>query len=697
MKRTICLLLTLLLTLSAFASCKPGGGTEDGTDEGTLPPEDENAMLVIGGGTCAYTVVRAENAKDFEVEAAVELRNLLRDTFLVDVEIGTDFIMRGQEMDPAAKEILIGNTNREESVRGYEGLGKDEYRIVTGENRIAICGGSERALRQGMDVFFGKYADLEAKSFSVPKNASWNGEYVYTSKAEYTGETLRVNMNDKYLGGGQFITKLYTEGLGRAPEGKEYAAIANEFLEIGIDASSLRAVVQDFFASEEMASMHYTDTEAAYAVYRSVLNRDPTKKEIAAFDASDLSAAALAAATTAEFTMLIPKIIAGGYSWGKNNAENSTGGPVYTASEVNQMLKEQRVVALPQNSLVLCDVNIQVGGGKVLTTEGQPDNYLKMARFLRTKNYGEAVINLEGSATLSHVWVDGNRTGVGRGDGGNVYVGGSDVEVIGNKMCDTIGPTNMPVLCVMTGIYIAENLITCYSSNHNDGWTDGITHQGRGIIENNAVVDATDVPIIVFRDWTGAPQDSIVRNNKVINTGNSAYAALHTDAWQDEGDMSFTGCTFYGNEIWTSWKTHFNLGLSTASKAWFSLGNDAKDAAFYNNYTPEGTFAVCGIAIVSDGMNNAVMRGNQLNVYIADIAGSRFGNHLVAANTAVYPADIQGPYDECAVHTEDECFIGDRINEGASALTLKKAVVWEDFQKIPAKIESQKHSQRKIG
>ena len=696
MKKLLCFALALLAVVTPLVSC--GGGKEPAGETDTAAPLPIDGLPVVAGGECPFAIVRPDIGEQYETDAALTLRRLLQDTFGVEVPLENDYVKRGETYDPAKKELLVGLTNRDESKTGYEGLGKDEYRFFASENKIALCAGSERAMVQAVEAFFAQFANTTAGTFVVPLGCDVKGAFEYRSKAEYVGEAFDVKLNDKNLGGGQFITKLYTEGLGRAPEGSEYAAMAEEIRVLGIDPGTLKALTADFFGSDEMKAQGYTKTEAAFAAYRAVLNRDPSPAEIEAFDDTALSSSAAALTDKAEFRTMIGRIIEGPYSFGKASAKASTGGPVYTAAEVNEMLSANKVVSLPQNSLILCDECVNVGPGKVLTTEGQPENYLRMARFLRTKVYGEAVINLSDGATLSHVWVDGNRPGLGRGDGGNVYVGGSNIEVIGNKMSDTIAPTNMPVLCVMTGIYIAHNLITCYSSGHYDGWTDGITHQGRGIIEYNAVIDATDVPIIVFRDWTGAPQDTVVRYNKIINTGNSAYAALHTDAWYDEKDMNFIGCTFYENEVWTSWKTHFNLILSTASKAWFADGNDAEGAAFYNNYTPEGTFAVCGIAIVTDGMKNAVMRGNTLSVYTANIVGAPFKNHLIAANTAVYPADVQGPYDECAVHIPGgECYIGARVNEGAAVIRLREAIVSEDSVKIPKSAESAKHTVRSIG
>ena len=100
-----------------------------------------------------------------------------------------------------------------------------------------------------------------------------------------------------------------------------------------------------------------------------------------------------------------------------------------------------------------------------------------------------------------------------------MFVAGGNASVTGCKMCETAAPTNMATVCTLTGEYIAYNLITCYSSTNTRDWTDGITHQARGIIEYNTVVDATDCAIVVFRDWSGAPQDSVIRYNKIINVG----------------------------------------------------------------------------------------------------------------------------------------------------------------------------------
>jgi hypothetical protein len=240
-------------------------------------------------------------------------------------------------------------------------------------------------------------------------------------------------------------------------------------------------------------------------------------------------------------------------------------------------------------------------------------------------------------------------------------------------------------------LHIADNLVTAYETRHYASkWADGITVASTGaVIENNAVIDATDVPIILFRFVSNGftePQNSVVRNNTIINVGNSAYAAIDIDAWNNQNaDQNFEGTLFENNAIWTSFRAHYHICLSLATLAWHhSIGDEANGSTVINNYTPEGLQVLCSVIFAADGCHDFIARGNHINAYISPVwARSNFNKSLCERLSSINPdtasGDLQGEYEKLPTwlpmqpiiqgHTEPPIYSG---------LTLKGAIFHED-------------------
>ena len=682
MKRRLAAFLVVLQILFVFSSCvgKPSNGTETGENTTGGVPDDPSSVIFANGKT-EYKVVRGAEASKAEIQCAIKLKTALVDASGIDFEISDDWVQKGEDATDRY-EILVGNTVRPESAAELEKVGTDNGVIAFSGRKLVLNATDASMLQKVVDLFIETYLTGSVTTLTC---ASITSQVIETSqRAEYLGEEFIFRRADRRYGGGQFIAKLFTEGLGRGPEGSEYKEYADFIYTNMCTAETLAALAYKMFDSEEYKKLNLNNTEAAFAVYRAVLNRDPKQAEISGFDASKSADVAKELALGSEFSKMVKAINEGSYGWGVNNGTAYTGTNVMTSAEVNELLKTSSNVEIPQGTLVLCSEPIQLKPGQTLSTEGCPENYLKMARFLRLVKGSWSVIELaESNTTLKNVWIDGNRSNIGIDSGGNAWVCGSNVTVTSCKMSDTCGTTNMATTAVFTNVRVDHNLITCYTSTNTDNWTDGLTFQARGIVEYNTIIDATDVGIVLFRDWTDADQDTIVRYNKIISAGNSAFAALHVDAWFGEKEHSYEGACFYENELWTSMKTHFNLALSAASVAWHYEGNEAHGVAFYNNYTPEGLSVVCGVGIAVDGMKNATMRGNSMHVYIANIETDVFGTNLIMFNDKDYDGDVQKPYTDAPVHNSTTSYIIERINMITNRWTYREGIIHEDKVVIP--------------
>lgn len=194
MKRKLSFLLLILSTAMIFTSCS--GGTDETTttpivsDESTPPTEETDAPAVsdiafIADGATEYKLIRSEKASKTVTDAFTKLRTALNDTFGVKITLGDDFEKPGA--DPASRhpyEIIVGNTNREESTAALDGIGYSDSVIAVIGTRLVISGGSDDAVAKAVDLFIEKY--VTGSSLSLPSNLR------ETAVAEYakSGVTL---------------------------------------------------------------------------------------------------------------------------------------------------------------------------------------------------------------------------------------------------------------------------------------------------------------------------------------------------------------------------------------------------------------------------------------------------------------------------------------------------------------------------
>lgn len=134
----ILILLCLLCVL--LAGCGDTAGPAGNPGETTAPEQTE--MLVLVGGADAYTLIRDEDFGKLGTAATVELHKLLDNATGLD----TDWVQKGAEPTFGSFEILLGPTNRPESVALTETLGAHDYCIAVEGKKLVINGGSEEAL-----------------------------------------------------------------------------------------------------------------------------------------------------------------------------------------------------------------------------------------------------------------------------------------------------------------------------------------------------------------------------------------------------------------------------------------------------------------------------------------------------------------------------------------------------------------------
>jgi len=160
--RSFILPLLLISALLCIVSCE----SEADIAENEFNPDPNRA-------SATYVIVRPDGGLNAEErDAAVRLKTELRDTYGIELELVTDWVDRGKDIEENRypNEILVGETNRAESAVLYENFNVDtnkliDYKLSSNENHYAIAA-SEGNLSAAVDAFLA-YIEKDPDMFSL--------------------------------------------------------------------------------------------------------------------------------------------------------------------------------------------------------------------------------------------------------------------------------------------------------------------------------------------------------------------------------------------------------------------------------------------------------------------------------------------------------------------------------------------------
>lgn len=156
------------------------------TDKGRFEFDDGNKSTkgVILSDIAEYTVVRGDLSSDEEKEALVTFRETVMKNLGITLPALTDWIGEGQT--EREKEILIGKTNRDESVKAGEGLGYNDFVIKKIGTKLVITGGSGISTKAAVEYFINNYIDIYQSTVSYPEEG-------YKYVREYSVSSVTVS------------------------------------------------------------------------------------------------------------------------------------------------------------------------------------------------------------------------------------------------------------------------------------------------------------------------------------------------------------------------------------------------------------------------------------------------------------------------------------------------------------------------
>ncbi len=456
----------------------------------------------------------------------------------------------------------------------------------------------------------------------------------------------------------QYVTKLYTEALGRAPDQAAWRHLIDYYNAAGCNLTALTQHGQVILTSPEFEGLGYDRDERILASFRTILNREITPPEQAAWrnwleQGNRFPAMVDVLYGSGEFQALSQQICNSQQSnYGFGNVPASAllpTGTGFTGSLAELQAALDRAIPgstlyLAPHTLITATQTLRVPSGVTLATTHlpRPNQYLKMARIARSGNWKGATIDLLPGARLVSIWVDGQRGLLpNRYDRPSINVrmlSGENTSVINSRISESLGATGIELFGTATGVicqrnWVMGNLITTYTSSHSSGeWSDGISVAcENAIVAGNTVIDATDVGIILFNPnpiASDIAQTSQVFDNTIIQAGNSAYGGIAIDAFAHPtmaGDppgipgFSFAGSMFRDNTIWTSQRVHLDIAIAAGTRAWFgNRSYNGTGGKFWRNTTSELSITA-GSGIVVSGLLNTAVIDNTLALRLVNL------------------------------------------------------------------------------
>jgi len=507
---------------------------------------------------------------------------------------------------------------------------------------------------------------------------------------------------------GQFLAKLYTEAHGRAPSVSDWYYFRNDFYN-NCNHASLAGFIRFVYTSQEFLSKNYTNAERIFTLYRGVLNRDPDSSGFYWY-LNNLQNGNMtwqdvvnSVANSTEFQNMVPIICdSPSYHWRAYypfKLPSSSGGyDVPDGDSLQKIINNANVgdtIWLKQGSLIIMKRPLIINKRVYIATYGKPDvtHYAKMARLLRHPDFQEfqgdtpspIIAILADGAGILNIWIDGFATTIWYLKGYttdykrvrnlSILVLANNVVIKNCKFSSNFGWSHIHApswFGIKKRLYIAGNIVTAYDHFHTIippnyiTWTDGFDIEADStIIENNSFIDLTDGSITIFRLHPGVPQTTIIRNNIILNSGNSAYSAIGFDNQRqrnwipNDKDTIINGGRIENNIIMTAEYNHIDVVIFAGPPhAWvgtydFNIRQGyAKGIAIVNNssgYFNNSYLPIRCNTTILVSILDAYVQGNNINCQHYRFSKCPREDIVFEKHSGYASGNVQGPYNDMLV------------------------------------------------
>lgn len=177
--RIISLLLCTLMVFGCLTACgapaDKGDSTTTAATEQTTTTAAETEKPVeminlIADGKSEYSLIRSEDSSDAMIARVTSMRLEIKEKTGVGLGYTTDWIKRGAEVPATGKEIVIGTSNRPQTIEAIASIREKDFVIAYSGERLIITGGNEESTMRAIDYFLENYIDAATGKLTVPDN-----------------------------------------------------------------------------------------------------------------------------------------------------------------------------------------------------------------------------------------------------------------------------------------------------------------------------------------------------------------------------------------------------------------------------------------------------------------------------------------------------------------------------------------------
>lgn len=147
-------LATVFSALTVLSSCKK----EDA---------EEKMTVIVENGASEYTIIRPDKMDKNLLDKVLTLSNTVREKCQFNIAVASDWVRNESDIDPNAKEILVGNTNRAQTKEVKDTLEPNSWAVVNKGNKIVICANNDALLPLAIDWFIENCIYAEDKIVKV--------------------------------------------------------------------------------------------------------------------------------------------------------------------------------------------------------------------------------------------------------------------------------------------------------------------------------------------------------------------------------------------------------------------------------------------------------------------------------------------------------------------------------------------------
>lgn len=199
--KIVAFLLAVLMLCSLFAACKKDPEQPDNPTPPNNPGQTGNTpadteLVLVNKGVASYVIVYDYNASGEVVDTIGNIVKAIKTYTGADVEMRECFSDREDENDVVTgKEILVGMTNREESINTLKNMRSSDWTMQVVGTKLVLGSSSDSGTVKALTQFLNSFVYEQGNRYEVKRYVDSNG-----STGSLFSLTFKSSQNQKETG-----------------------------------------------------------------------------------------------------------------------------------------------------------------------------------------------------------------------------------------------------------------------------------------------------------------------------------------------------------------------------------------------------------------------------------------------------------------------------------------------------------------